>query len=128
MDSDRKNVFSYFNGAETIYADPLAIYRRLAHALGGNPNEVVQRSELGITGPREAYPDDQAYEEALAAEVASEPMRFEAMEQLLEAIRVVFRMEPFVPATGKGATEKDCRDAFEAFIAYLEDQKKSAVS
>ncbi len=83
----RRNVFSYHNGTSTIFADPLVIHRRLTRALGGNPNEVCSRADLGV-----------------------------------------FAMTPFDTSTGEGATELDCRDALAAFVTFLGDQKKTAVS
>ena len=125
---DRRKVFSYFNGASTVFADPLVIHRRLTRSLGGNPNEVCSRADLGIAGPREDYPTEEDYQAAIEQEIASEPMRFDASEQLMDAVREVFVMAPFDTATGEGATELDCRNALAAFVTFLTDQKKTAVN
>ncbi len=119
-------VFPYFDGAATVYADPLAIHRQLTRALDGNPNRVLVDVAIGKAEEREAYLDEESWELAVAQEEATEELRYAATEKLLAAIRQVFQMAPFDRATGQGATEKHCRDALAAFCDYMEEAKKKA--
>ncbi len=124
----RNAIFSYYNGKAVVFADPLTIHRRLTRAFDGAPNETLAKIDLGLAGPREDYPSDEDYADAIKSEQATEPMRYEATERMLSAIRDVFHMEPFNFADGSGATEADCRGALDAFIAFMESKKKAPVS
>lgn len=123
--ANHRNIFSYFNGSTTVYGDPLTIHRHLTRALDGDPNRVIGETHAGLAGERENYPDEESWQAALAQEVATAPMRVDAGERLIGAIRGVFGMVPFDPATGSGATEKHCMDALEAFVALVEKKNRT---
>lgn len=126
--SERRNVFSYYNGKEIIFADPLAVHRRLTRALDGNPNEVLGKVDLGIAGPPDSYASEEDYAAALEQERLTEPLRYEATERMVEAVRAAFDMAPFNRLDGAGATEEDCRAALDTFIVFMEGKKKAPVN
>lgn len=98
-------VFSYCNGAEDVYADPLAVYRKLFAALDGDPDAVLGKA---------AHEDPAVH--------------LPARGQLSEAVRKAFDMAPFDAKTGAGATESDCLAAVWSFCHWLEERKKKAAS
>lgn len=105
-----RRIFQFFNGVKQICGDPLQIYRRLNRACGGDVNRVLNDSRAGI---------DQEGNEDLE----NEPVRFEATERLLTAVRASFPMHPYNPDTGEGATDDECLTALQSFIKWT--QKKS---
>lgn len=100
----RKACFRFWNGARFVWADPLRVERRLYAALGD---------------PHAVFAASQSSEFVIAST---------ALEQLVEAVRDVFRMEPFDDETGAGATEEDCRNALQALWDYLAKKKLSAAA
>lgn len=104
-DQRDRDIFQYFNGECEAWGDPLAIHRRLTLALGGHPNRYIEQAK--------------AAEELVAAE---------AEEKLDEAIRIAFRMVPFDPLTGSGATENHCRAALAAYADFLEKKNPSGAT
>lgn len=106
-----REVFSYFDGAREVWADPLTIHRRLTRALDGDPNSVLAAIQRGREMPDATppyVPDAGALKQA-----------DDAIERLLPAIREVFAM-PFDRMTGQGATEGDCLAAVSKFVAFME--------
>ena len=101
-DKERLIFGPYWDGAGERFADPKQAYRRLIHALDGDPNKYLR-----------------------AIKSQSEPERFEAMERLIDASRAVFEMAPFDPGTGGGATDTDCLNVVRDFLHWIDDQKKS---
>lgn len=100
-ESERK-VFSYFNGSATIFADPMAIKRRIAHATKGQESQILADCKSDL-----------------------EPVAFAAWEKFLAATREAFEMVPFNPVDGTGSTEEDCIDAWNAFVDYRVKKKRN---
>lgn len=95
-DDPKKRVFSYFNGVETIFGDPLRIQRDLYLKLGD--------------------PD-------AAFEAAENDKDYYAHNTIVDNAREAFHMAPFDPKTGEGATDEDVEAALAALFEYF--QKKS---
>lgn len=91
-----RRVFRYFDGSAAVYADPMALNRRLIHELGGEQDAVFADSHSPVDGV--AYP---------------------AVERLLAAARRAFGMAPFDPATGTGPLEKDVRRVLNEFLDFF---------
>lgn len=103
---DERRIFPYWNGEAAVCGDPLAVRRRLTLALqGGGVNALLQEA-------------NGADELAAAA----------ATGRLVDAVRQAFEMAPFDPATGRGATEEDCRRALRSFSDFLEKKNQSTAS
>lgn len=105
---DEKKIFEYQSGAETLYADPLAVSRKILLLTGGDPNRLVEQATAA--DPATAGP------EALFAASS-------AADRLLAAVREAFDLPPFDRTTGQGATEGHVLGVWQAFCAFL--QKKS---
>lgn len=102
---EERRVFAYHDGAGTVHGDPLAIWRRMLAAFDGDLDVVLEQAR-----------HDQA---AVWAP---------AMGRLVEAVRDVFAMRPFDPATGQGATDEDCLAALRAWQGWLAKKKATAAS
>src|SRR5262245_37218509 len=100
---EQRRVFKYFDGASWVYGDPLEMKRRFAHELGGDANKVLADMDSEL-----------------------EPLRYEATERVLAAVRLVFQMRPFDRAEGSGADEEHCLQALDALLAYPGAQTKTA--
>lgn len=98
-------IFQYHNGTAAMYADPMALHRKLSHALGGDIAKAVGKTRSEIA-----------------------PEAYGAMERFLAAVRIVFEMTAFDSATGRGATEGDCLDVYEAFLDFEASKKNSSKS
>jgi len=101
----KRNIFPYHNGVALVYADPLAIYRRLVLALDGEPNRWIEESRSDVA-----------------------VLRVNAEQRLDQAVRVAFEMAPFDPLTGGGATAEFCDAALDAYLVYLDAKKEPAGS
>lgn len=104
----QKDVFQYWNGSATVFADPMAVHRELTLALDGNPQAVLEKLEKDEQGE---------YRQPL-------PVALQALGKLLAAVRQVFQMPAIAPATGEGATDDECLAAVNAYLAWA-DQKKT---
>lgn len=93
MDSAK---FSYFNGKERVFGNPLRLQRDLYAALG-DPDAAFADSEKGDC---------------------------RAQNIIVDNVREVFGMAPFDPATGEGADDDCCEDALSALWAFLDAKKK----
>lgn len=107
---DQRAPFSYFDGAKTVYADPLAIYRQILRRTRGKPNDLPNR----VFGVR---PDTEDVEKLQDS--------YEAAEQLVALVRDVFSMQPFIPVTGQGARDEHCWKVWDDYCEYMDEQKKS---
>lgn len=100
-----RKVFAYFDGARTVYADPLQVLRRWVLFFDGDPNPTHE------------------------AMYSDEPMvRLPAQERVVAGVRAAFDMAPFDPATGAGATDADCLAALRAWEDWLAAKKAPAAS
>ena len=104
-DRDRL-VFRYQVDDRTVYADPLALRRRLVQATGGEINQLLR--EAADPPPGGAY--DPSQELACLA----------ARERLAAAILAAFDLPPFDPATGGGTTEAVALAPLWEFTDWLE--------
>lgn len=102
-----RRIFKYWAGPQSgpVHGDPVAILRGMTLALAGDINALL-----------DAWRSD----ELLKA--------MEAEQQLMDAVRSVFRMDPWDAAEGKGATDSECRDALEAFLDFFGEGGQSTGS
>lgn len=106
---DQTKPFSYFDGAKTVYADPLAIHRQLLIKTRGKPNELANKVYA-------VKPD--------ATDVQKLQESWEAAEQLSALVRDVFHMQPFNQQTGQGARDEHCWAVWETYCLYMVELKK----
>lgn len=95
-DTSDSGVFRYFDGARHVYGDPLYVQNALARELRGQVDQVVL--------------DCNSQDDLVATT---------ALRRLLDAVRVAFEMPPFDRATGQGATDRHCRDAYDALTDFF---------
>ena len=105
--------FSYFDGAKTVYADPLAVHRQLLIKTRGKPNELANK----VYAVKPDTTDVEKLQES-----------WEAAEQLCALVRDVFCMQPFNSQTGQGARDEHCWAVWETYCLYMLDLKKKADS
>lgn len=114
--SDVPHTFRYHDGAGEVHGDPTALRRGMVAATGGRINALLRgyyAVRSGMSG--------EALESALATQAA-------AAAVLMPAVRQTFKMAPFDPATGRGATDDDCDRVLCEFQNYLSAVKKKLVS
>jgi hypothetical protein len=113
-----KNIFQFHNGSALVWADPLILRRKLAVALGGDIGAVVK--DVNADRPPAGWPEGKDFvPEPSAVMVAAF-----AADKFLAGIRTAFGMTPFDPATGEGADERCCLDAYDAWRAFEDSKKK----
>lgn len=106
MFPDRRIFGPYWDGRANVYADPIAVRRKLSACLGGDLPGVVRA--MRSANPVESLP---------------------ALERLCAAVCAAFGLgSPFDPATGAGVVEAEWRPVLEQFIAWLAAQKKTTAS
>lgn len=101
---DRQIFGPYSNGVDLVHGDPLRIYRRLIHFVGGDLDRVLKMARKPAD-PREAE--------------ATEDQRYQATEALIDATIRAFDLIPFDPATGAGAKEVDVLNLLNTFLGWL---------
>src|ERR1700693_989791 len=94
--AEARRIFQYFNGQKLIYADPIEINRRVWHACGGDPKDLVEK-----------------------AKVPDQIVAYEALEKFVGAIREAFRMPAINPDTGQGALFDEVLQAWEDFVGFF---------
>jgi hypothetical protein len=102
--------FSFFDGVKIIHADPLAIFRILLIRTRGKPNELADK----VYG---SAPDE--------TDLAKLAESWQAAEDLVQLVRELFQMQPFDPATGRGARDEHCWAVWDGFCSYMSEQKKT---
>lgn len=121
---NERRSFAYFDGEKQVFADPLAVWRRLLRALDGDFHgaweDAQPKKVLGDDG-KPLPPSDPRVASATLARLAGE-------ERLLGAVREALALPAFDPTTGKGATEEDVQVALDAYCDYLEKKRKSTES
>ena len=122
-----RRIFSFQDGSRnpdgsmaTIFGDPSAIDRRLAHFLPQQAQEVLSRWNDAVD-----QETGQIKNEGL---LPSEMERYQAECSLIEAIRAGFPMVPFDPQTGLGAYDEDCLEAWNKFQQFVAEKKTLPVS
>jgi hypothetical protein len=114
-DDGERAIFEYAVNGQRLFADPMAVHRRLTLALGGNPNAVLEQSEAGL------FEEDNP---AAADEPQNRLARAAAEERLWPAVRSALGLPAFDPKTGQGVTDATCRRLLDQFVAF-EAQKKT---
>lgn len=97
----RRQIFTYWNGFETIYADPIAVSAKL-------DTHPVYRPDLH---PELAEQDS--------------PKGVEAFEICVSAYRDAFELPSYDPKTGKGLTASEVLELHATFCLYLQYLKKN---
>jgi hypothetical protein len=108
MGWDQTNIFSYFDGEKQVWADPLEIHHGLAAALDGDVNKILAATRMTCEDARQQA-----------------AVRHDAMQRLVPAIREVFKLLPFDPNTGTGATWRACIAVFSEFVKWEDALKKN---
>ena len=99
--TEQRRVFGpYYDGAEYVFADPLAVYRKLSHRLDGDPNKVLQ----------DTHSEDVE-------------TKYAAKAKLLPAAREALEMLPYDKKSGEGALDEDIWAALSAYLEYMEAKK-----
>lgn len=107
-----KNIFKYNNGEVDLFADPIAVDRKLRMALGDDFATLKALFEVDGDG-----------------KLTSSPLEFMmATEKQIAATRQAFGCQPFDPHTGKGATDDVVLELWEQFWNWMADQKKTPVT
>lgn len=101
-DKQRRIFGPYFNGVDTVYADPIRVYRALQHCLGGKLAEDIEK-----------------------ANAASHEDNFVARDRLTAAAHFAFGLRPFDPKTGDGMTETEVREVLAAYLRWFSEKKES---
>jgi len=101
FDERERKVFKYHDGEKDVWADPLAMSRKLRALMGGNPEKIVTQ-----------YNSDVQMDSDNAAEV------------FFPAIAEAFQVKRFDRLTGDGFTDEDLLKTWEMFQAWLEAKKK----
>lgn len=94
-----KGIFPYNNGQSDLYADPLAVNRKLLVAFSGD------------------------IEAALTAGYAPEGKTNGATQAVIDGVRDAFGMLPFDPTTGTGATDAMVLRILSNFSDFMIEKK-----
>lgn len=103
-DRDRL-VFRYEVNGRAVFADPLALRRRLIQATGGEFNTLLAEAQPATGGE---------------SDPAGEVGRENARERVLGAVYQAFGLTPVDPETGGGVTEEEAAAVLTAYLAWLE--------
>lgn len=106
-------IFEYHDGNNKVFADPLALRRKLYQVFDGDPDRAIQAAAKADT----KY-DDKGQE--IPEEPAQLLNRMYAEEKLVAGFRQLFDMAPFDRTTGTGASEAMCRQVWAQFVEFLE--------
>ena len=106
---EQRTPFSYFDGAKTVFCDPLAIFRQILIRTRGKPNELANRVFA-------VKPDTKDIDKLMDS--------WAAAEELVAMVRDLFHMQPFNQANGTGARDENCWQVWDAFCEFMFDAKK----
>lgn len=109
---EERRVFKYFDGEQEVYGDPLALRTEIFIATNGDPDSLSKKIFIPLT-------PDTPPEQIIEA--------YKAEKKLVEIVRDVFKMKPFDPTTGAGATVDHCRMAWRMLTRFLNGEKKNTV-
>lgn len=111
-----RGIFSYFDGSRAVYADPLVLQRKLDEHGGDNWTGLLSLLKLA-----EAV-DPAKVGEAIAKQNAKTSK--DAAEQLVELVRKVFAVSPFV-VQGQdefsGLTDMECLDLLGQYLLWMHE-------
>ncbi|OAI39612.1 hypothetical protein AYO40_01220 [Planctomycetaceae bacterium SCGC AG-212-D15] len=105
FEGKERKVFKYHNGISDVWADPLALNRKIRALMNGDPAKVVAN-----------YNSDNQNESDAAAEL------------FFPAIARAFEVAPFDKATGEGFVDEDLLKLWEMFQSWLDEKKKKEES
>lgn len=109
-----REIYSYHNGVSEVFADPLALKRKLVQAARGDLAGLISR----------ASPP----EETLQAEDPDRTLdRMNAETELLAVVRAAFQLSEVNPATGEGCTDSMVWRVWDHFGDYVSGEKKRGV-
>lgn len=122
-----EKIYPYDDGQARVYADPWKALSDLTRLLGGDPEGVRRRATMPPPGDvlgdnNERHPPDP---DALAQWRLETT---EAREQLVDAVRQAFEMQPFDKVTGTGARFDQCLDLMDDFLAWVKKNESSTVT
>ena len=127
MELTQRTFGPFWNGSANVYADPLEVHRLLEKATKSRVNLLCRNAQH--KGPEDAEgDDDETLENKALARAMSDAIAFPAIEELLAATREAFGLTPFDPATGTGATTRDCWAVLNAYFDFNAEQKKSTAT
>lgn len=109
---EARRVFKYHDGESEVFGDPLALRMEIFIATNGNPDELARKVFV-----------------KLAPDTPSETLleAFRAQKQIAEIVQRVFKMKPFNPETGTGATIEHCHMTWRLFANFCAGEKKNTV-
>jgi len=110
----QRALFSYWNGHETVAADPDRIRRRLFKALQGEDLDGLMTKIRGPANPDALEPHERQMVDVLV---------FEAEEKLLEAIYFAFDSHA-LDGHGQGMMEREAFKAYRDWCEFMADLKK----
>lgn len=128
----QKRIFSYFDGKETVWADPLAIQRKwwkagekvdietILSQFYGPP--FIQNFVDGIPCDEDGVPIPDITEDMI---IFAFKMREEATTELCPVLYETFGLSPIDPKTGEGTTQSEIIDAFNSFQLFMYEVKKN---
>ena len=126
-------IFSYSNGKETVFADPLAVERRWFKACESvDINSILDRfygpdflhniDENGIAHDDNGKPLPEMTPESIELALKE---REEAVVELLPVLYEAFQLSPIDPKTGEGTTETEALKAYSDFMEFRINVKKN---
>ena len=129
---EERRIFSYFDGTEKVFADPVRLHRRFRMALKGKDLQELWKSIQVPEPPPAPKEGEEASEDYNKyAQLSPEQLRNlevkanQSAEFLFSAISEAFEMPPLDKRTGKGATEPQMMRALTSFLSFLDDKKKA---
>ena len=108
-------IYEYHNGEKTVFADPLAVQRKMLRLAAGNLAGLSQDAST---------PEPDALGNVEPQDPSKVLLRLDAQEALVGVIREAFGLAPFDPDTGKGVPEKHCWKVWDDFYEWLEKNVK----
>lgn len=113
-DQPKKNIFKYFNGIKTIYADPFELDWRMQDATKMETSIDTKDSWLSPTPDSEGNFDKQ--------QIA---LLNEAYHFYIPILVKVFKLKAFNEDTGEGMTGEEIIDLWSSYLSWRFDLKKN---
>ena len=120
-EEDRR-IFEYpsVDGSAKLFADPLAVRRKLMARSAGKIDDIVDIYRASIEAGN-AKADGEIKDVNPGVFVQGD----NAEEQIVQAVRYAFDLKPFDPKDGSGAPAKYCLRLFDWFTEWREQKKTS---